>query len=110
MYHEQISTGFYQHNVFRSLTMIRGSLISLIYVKTLEIGADSAASSGSDTLTLTSTDIDRICSSFENLHELWVNPIEIGLALWLLERQLGAACVAPAVVVICEWHSTPVDT
>ena len=69
------------------------------------MGAASAASTGSDTLTLTSTDIDRICSSFENIHELWANPIEIGIALWLLERQLGVACVAPAIVVICELPS-----
>ena len=77
-------------------------MTSLIYAKTLAISANAATSVGSDVLTLTSTYIDRICSSFQNLHELWASLIEIGLALWLLERQLGVACVSPAIVVTCK--------
>lgn len=97
----QISMGFYRHMVFRSVTMARGSLVSLIYTKVLKMDGISADSDGSSTLSLTSADTERICSSFENFHEIWASPIEVFLAIWLLEQRLGLACVAPAVVVIC---------
>lgn len=32
------------------------------------------------------------------LHEFWAVPIELAIALWLLERQLGYAFFAPAVL------------
>ena len=41
---------------------------------------------------------ETICQGFTNLHELWAVPIELGIALWLLERQLGLAFLAPAFV------------
>ena len=55
---------------------------------------------GSATLTLTSTDVDRICASFETIHEIWANPIEVGIAIWLLERQLGLGCIGPGITLI----------
>ncbi|KAH8594448.1 putative ABC multidrug transporter [Bisporella sp. PMI_857] len=95
-----ISTGFYQHMVYRFITMIRGSLVSLIYSKILRLEATNGFN-GSAALTLANSDTERICSSFESLHEIWANPIEIALAIWLLEKQIGLACISPAVVVLC---------
>lgn len=42
--------------------------------------------------------VEMICLAFTNLHELWAVPIELGIALWLLETQLGLAFLAPALV------------
>jgi hypothetical protein len=30
------------------------------------------------------------------LHELWAVPIELGIAMWLLQRELGLSFLAPA--------------
>lgn len=43
---------------------------------------------------------EAICGGFQNLHELWAVPIELGIALWLLQRQLGLSFLAPAAVAI----------
>ena len=51
-------------------------------------------------LTLMSADIERIVQGWETMHEIWANVIEVGLALYLLERQLGVACVVPVAVAI----------
>ncbi len=48
-----------------------------------------------------STDVERIRIGFLFMHECWSNPIEVGIGLWLLQRQLGAAFAAPIVVVAC---------
>ena len=44
--------------------------------------------------------IETICQGLTNIHELWAVPIELGIALWLLERQLGLAFLAPGAVAI----------
>ncbi len=80
--------------------MTRGALVSIICSHIFELDASTTA--GSDALTLTSTDVDRICVSMVDMHEIWGNAIEIGIALYLLERQLGLGCIGPAIVVIGE--------
>ncbi|KJZ80040.1 hypothetical protein HIM_00754 [Hirsutella minnesotensis 3608] len=92
-----ISRGFYQQNLFRSLTMIRGSLVSLVYIHTLNVIHPSA---GDAALTLIGPDVMAITRAFETVHEIWANPIEVALAIWLLARELGPGCVGPAVAVI----------
>ncbi|KAK1689651.1 ABC transporter [Colletotrichum godetiae] len=94
-----LSTGFYQHKLFRYITMIRGSLVSLIMSNNLELDM-TKASDPSAPLTLVSTDVRTICKSFEMIHEVWANPIEIGLAIWLLQQQLGLGSVGPGVTII----------
>ncbi|UQC86148.1 ABC transporter [Colletotrichum lupini] len=94
-----LSTGFYQHKLFRYITIIRGSLVSLIMSNNLELDT-AKATDPSAPLTLVSTDVRTICRSFETIHEVWANPIEIGIAIWLLQRQLGLGSVGPAVTII----------
>lgn len=90
--------GFYQHRLFRFITMIRGSLVSLIMSKNLEIVPNGSVDSSAP-LTLVSTDVRTICKSFEAIHEVWANPIEIGIAIWLLQRQLGLGSIGPAITI-----------
>lgn len=42
--------------------------------------------------------IENICQSFVNIHEVWAVPAELGIAAWLLDRQLGLTFLAPAAV------------
>ncbi|RFU75576.1 abc transporter [Trichoderma arundinaceum] len=95
-----ISNGFHQHKLFRFLTMIRGALTSLVYIRTLEVSAMSSDTSNAAALTLAGTDVTSITRAFESVHEIWANPVEIALAVWLLARQLGLGCIGPAVAVI----------
>lgn len=69
----------------RFITAIRGSLVSLIFRKSLELPKSDMAS-----LTLMSTDVERIVQGMQYVHEAFVSFFTLGVALWLLERQLGA--------------------
>ncbi|KAL7924395.1 multidrug resistance-like protein [Trichoderma austrokoningii] len=89
-----VSITQYQWHNSRAVTMMRGSLIPLIYEKTLQVDSTSPSrSTPSGTLTLVSTDIETISGGIMLFHETWSNILEIGIAIYLLERQLGAACV-----------------
>ena len=93
-----ITTGQYQHLTYRAITMTRGGLISLMFAKTSTLKANAADSATS--LTLMSADIERITNGWQTMHEIWANVIEIALAIYLLERQLGAACGIPIAVAV----------
>ena len=47
-------------------------------------------------------DVDAIIEHLENVNDTWARLVEIAIGLWLLERQLGATCVVPVVVVLGE--------
>ncbi|KAH8201947.1 hypothetical protein TruAng_003860 [Truncatella angustata] len=51
-------------------------------------------------LTLMGTDVDRIVLAFRSLHEVWASLLEMFLAIYLLERQLGVPCVMPGVLTL----------
>jgi hypothetical protein len=78
--------------------MFRGSLITLIFDKTLHI--NSSAATNAEAITLMSADIDRINSSMRLIHEIYASLIEIAIALWLLYNLLGVAIMAPIIWVI----------
>lgn len=42
-----------------------------------------------------STDTQRIADGIKFVHELWATLLEAGLAIFLLQRQVGALAVAP---------------
>ncbi|KAF4835497.1 ABC transporter FUM19 [Colletotrichum tropicale] len=93
-----ISTALYWYYQERFQSLLRAYLISAIYRKTAEIqhvgDGDSAA------ITLMGADVERIYTGLRLMHEVWVNAIQIGLASWLLRRQLGLAFLAPLVIVL----------
>ncbi|ORY11757.1 hypothetical protein BCR34DRAFT_455438, partial [Clohesyomyces aquaticus] len=89
-----ISTGQYQHLSYRFITMVRGGMISMLYNKATTISL-SAAADPSSSLTLMSADIERIVQGMQTAHEIWANLFEVVLAIYLLQRQLGAACAIP---------------
>jgi ATP-binding cassette, subfamily C (CFTR/MRP), member 1 len=78
--------------------MVRGSLVTIIYRKTTEISITALDNSAA--VTLMSTDVERIVNGLRMIHEFWANLIQVGIASWLLQRELGVAFVAPIVVAI----------
>lgn len=100
-----ISTAAYWRQTFRLVTMIRGGLISLIYRQTTKLQAGDFKAKSS--ITLISTDVERISYRLRSIHEAWMAPIEVAIAIFLLERQLGVACLIPAAISIC--MSIPLD-
>jgi len=53
-------------------------------------------------MTLMSADVERIVTGMTTAHELWSNTIEVGLAIYLLQRQLGVASGIPVGVAVGE--------
>lgn len=92
-----LSTAMYWYLHFRTIMKLRATLSTAIFAKTCQVSSHTLDDS---VLTLMSTDVSRVVGGIQNVHELWSNTIEVALAAWLLERQLGAAFVAPIVVVV----------
>ena len=88
--------GQYQHLTYRAITMARGGLISMLYRKAADLSIQDVDPASS--MTLMSADIERIVQGWQSMHEIWANAIEIAVAIFLLERQLGVACVIPICV------------
>lgn len=79
------------------MAKIRSALIAIIYHKLLSL--KSANANDSAAVTLMGTEVDRIAESLYLLiSELAANVVQMGIAIWLLERQLGAVCIAPIIV------------
>ena len=84
--------------------MMRAGLVAGIYSKTLDMPVTAADPTAA--ITLMSTDVERITNGTTHIHETWANIVEVAIAIWLLERQLGVACVVPVVFGAGE-HSNP---
>jgi len=90
--------GQYQHMTYRGITMVRGILVTMLYKKASSLSLNEANPANS--LTLMSADVERITNGWQTMHEIWGNTCEIGLAIFLLERQLGISCVVPVCVAL----------
>jgi ATP-binding cassette subfamily C (CFTR/MRP) protein 1 len=57
----------------------------------------------SDNLVMNSinTDVQRITVSLQRIDDLFANPVEIAVAIFLLYRQVGVSCVAPVALSTC---------
>ncbi|KAM0263319.1 hypothetical protein ACHAPA_008810 [Fusarium lateritium] len=88
-----VTTGQYQHMTVRATTMARGQLISMLYDKATDMSI--TATNPTAALTLMSADIERIDTGWRTAHDVWANLIEIVVAVYLLGRQLGLACLIP---------------
>lgn len=99
-----ISTSLYWYYQERFQSLLRAFLISAVYRKTARVphvgDGDPAA------VTLMGADVERVYTGLRQVHELWANTIQIALAAWLLQRQLGLAFLAPLVVVLLGFASS----
>ncbi|CBF87872.1 hypothetical protein AN1240.2 [Aspergillus nidulans FGSC A4] len=78
--------------------MVRGAIVSMVYRKACTLNLKDA--DPAESITLMSADIERIVQGWQTMHEMWANVAEIALAVFLLERELGVACVVPVGVTI----------
>ncbi|PYH77469.1 P-loop containing nucleoside triphosphate hydrolase protein [Aspergillus uvarum CBS 121591] len=90
------SKALYNRQAYRFVIGVRGALLATVYSQTLELGA--ADQGGTSALTLLGTDVERIATGLRDVHEIWASPIDIGLAVWLLGRQLAVSCIVPVVL------------
>ncbi|KAJ5803205.1 ABC multidrug transporter [Penicillium pulvis] len=89
---------WYFHHRLR--TMARSILVTEIF--SAAVNSRIGSSDDSATLTLMSTDIERIKMGLRFIHETWASIIQAGLASWMLYEQLGVVFVAPiGVVIVC---------
>ncbi|KAK1961243.1 ABC transporter [Colletotrichum sublineola] len=91
-----ISGCIYWRLTYKCLVKMRGCLVAAVYEKTTRI--DTARYDMTTAVPLISTDMERIIAGFKDVHEIWANTLQVAISVWLLYRELGIACVAPAVV------------
>jgi ATP-binding cassette subfamily C (CFTR/MRP) protein 1 len=98
----QTTSAIYWHRHYRFLSMLRGTLITAVYGKATNIAA--VAKDNKVSITLMSTDVERTIRGLIDLHEMWANIVQVAIATWLLEIELGAACVGPAIIAIGRYY------
>ncbi|KAL4935954.1 hypothetical protein BDV06DRAFT_205947 [Aspergillus oleicola] len=95
---QAVFNGLYGYQTARYMIRIRGGLISLIHQQT--VNARAVDLGETTAVTLMGTDVERIVNGFKVFHELWASLLDIAIAIYLLKRQVGAACLVPAAIVI----------
>ena len=66
--------------------------MSLIFHKLLKLHMNESLESQS--ITMMTSDVERIVSSMVFIHEIWAAVLEATLATWLLVRQLGVSSIS----------------
>jgi ABC-type multidrug transport system fused ATPase/permease subunit len=93
-----ITLSQHQHRTYRAITMLRGGLISMIYRKANGLSLTDADPANS--VTLMSADVERIVQGWSTITDMWANPLEIGLAIFLLQQELGVAVAVNVSVMV----------
>ncbi|KAJ5513372.1 P-loop containing nucleoside triphosphate hydrolase protein [Penicillium fimorum] len=94
-----LSSLIYDQMLYRLVTMFRGAASSMIYDHALHI-PDGTLGDRSATVTLMTTDVDRIIASLLTLNEFWAWTIEVGIGIALLALRLGWVCLMPLIIVL----------
>lgn len=99
-----LSSSTFSRLHFRAVSKARSALVTAIFLKMTELNSTHL---DTNILTLMSTDIERVTQGgLYPIHDIWANTIEVILASWFLHRQLGAAFIAPILVVSLSVVST----
>ncbi len=101
-----LSTAFYWYYQFRMLAMARAMLVTEIYAQSTRLSAGRASDNAA--LTLMSTDWERINEGFQAMHDIWVSMVQVGLASWMLYRQLGFIFFVPLGIVLVSFAGVTV--
>lgn len=92
------------------MAMTRGGLIGLIYAKLTKSPAGAAETADSAAITLIESDVEKIGETWYLLtSDLWACVLQLGLSIWLLERQIGVICIAPILLAIGMLHKLEDD-
>jgi ATP-binding cassette, subfamily C (CFTR/MRP), member 1 len=87
-----VCNGWYYQHVYKNATLVRGGLVTEIFRKLLQLPMSEKLES--QTITLMSSDVERIMSSSVYLHETWASILEMLIATWLLVLQLGVSSIS----------------
>lgn len=91
-----VSTAVYWRQTYRLNTVIRSGLVTIVYQHSTVLKANDLKDTAA--ITLMGTDVERIVNEFRSIHEAWASMLEVGVAIWLLERQISVACIVPAII------------
>ncbi|KAJ5142866.1 uncharacterized protein N7515_001653 [Penicillium bovifimosum] len=94
-----VSRAAYEHLGYRATTMLRGGLMGLVFqhMMVLPLGSTDESSA----MALMGSDIEMLAEYFYSvICETWANVLQLALATWLLQTQVGAVCIAPILVAI----------
>lgn len=97
-----LSSALYSYYQLRAICMVRSCLVAAVYKKATEMAPmmELDGSTSTASLTLMSTDVERVAQGLLNIHEIWACMIELGLGLYLLHKQLGEAFLASVVTFV----------
>ncbi|KAG2163329.1 hypothetical protein VTO58DRAFT_110787 [Aureobasidium pullulans] len=98
------TSAIYWHRHYRFLSMLRGTLITAVYGKAINLSTVEKDNKAS--LTLISTDVERTIRGLIDLHEMWANIFQVAVVTWLIEIELGAACVGPVIIALAATGTT----
>ncbi|THW39632.1 multidrug resistance-like protein [Aureobasidium pullulans] len=101
------TSAIYWHRHYRFLSMLRGTLITAVYGKAINLSTVEKDNKAS--LTLMSTDVERTIRGLIDLHEMWANIFQVAVVTWLIEIELGAACVGPVIIALGLLGETPLS-
>jgi ATP-binding cassette subfamily C (CFTR/MRP) protein 1 len=99
-----VGTATYKHKIYRAMLAFRSGLIGIIHDSSLVLNSANAKDVAA--VTLMSTDVDRIIAGIEMLDVIWATPIEVVLAIFMLGRQLGWACLSPLLISVSMYLDT----
>ncbi|SCN87678.1 related to multidrug resistance-associated protein [Fusarium fujikuroi] len=91
-----LSQALYWHRNARSVTLLRGVLVSAVFSKATDLSITTTDDSAA--VTLMSSDVDVIVRAVREIHEFWANIIQLAIAAWLLSTHVGYAAVGPIIV------------
>lgn len=90
----QVCRAGFQYHTRRFIVQVRGSLVPLLYRHMLR--ADPMKTPQSVPVSLVSVDMEKIALGLITIHDIWGSLIEIGLFIWMIERQIHLAVLASA--------------
>ncbi|CAG8022334.1 unnamed protein product [Penicillium salamii] len=92
-----VSKAAYEHLGYRATTMLRGGLMALVFQHMISLPL--ASTDESSAMALFGSDIEMLAEYFYSVVcETWANVLQLALATWLLQTQVGAVCIAPILV------------
>ena len=94
-----VCSSLYSYLMVCLLAKVRSMLVSSVYRKVMQL---PSTSNDKAAVTLMSTDVERITAGLRSLHDIWAELTEVGIAIWLLERELGVGAVGPVILAICK--------
>lgn len=92
-----IANGFYWQLHYRLLVMVRGCLVYAVSWQTAKLNIQ-ATQDPKAAVTLMSADVQRIMDGLRQFHDFWASTLQICIAVYLLQKQMGVACVVPIVM------------